>query len=293
MTGQLPRRRPSLAIPVVLAALIVGFVAFVLRQATSEGQEELLRSLAQVGAQFLLVGLVGFFIKEYLDDRREQQRRADAEQDAERRRQDALDAFRLDVLRHIVGTANQVRRAGVILDAEGSAEAYAEQMRLLADAYLDLRVVTHEVAGAADAPNPVFPDWPAISLHQYKMRDYLQACVREFREENARLQRLRADQPAESADEVWARISSLPRVRELLVEDPRPRGGPPTPLWSEFFSHYEQAMPMIRRAILRGEMGDVGRPGGSADPSTEDRPPDAAPGSELPRSCAGDRKPTS
>ena len=102
-------------------------------QATSEGREELLRSLAQVGAQFLIVGLVGFFLKEYLDARREEQRRVDAEVGAERRRQDALDAFRLDVLRRVVGTANRVRRTAVVLDAERSAKAYAEQMRSLAD----------------------------------------------------------------------------------------------------------------------------------------------------------------
>jgi preprotein translocase subunit Sss1 len=253
-TGSRRQWRPVFVLLVsLLVLLIMAFITVVWRQATSEGREELLRSLAQVGAQFIVVGLVGFFVKEYVDSRREEQRRAEAELDADRRRQDALDAFRLDVLRRVVGIANKVRRASVVLDAERSAEAYAEQMRSLADSYLELRLVIHEVPGATVDPNPIFPDWPIIWHQLKKMRDYLHACVREFRQENPQLQRLEAGKNVDSRDEIWQRISSLPRVSELLVEDPRPLDGAPTRLWSEFFGPYEDAMFFIRRAILRGK----------------------------------------
>jgi hypothetical protein len=263
------------ALIVLLALLLVGFIIGVLVQATGDGREQLLRSLAQVCAQFLLAGVVGFLVKEYVDDRRAQQERADAAQEEERRRQDALDTFRLDVLRRLVGTANAVRRAGIALDAERSAAAYVEQMRSLTDAYLDLRVLLHEVAGDTDLRNPVFPDWDKIKPHLFKMRDYLHECVGEFRDKNPRLQQLGTDRqsPAEPIRDVWAHISSFPRVSELLVEDPRPPGAAPTALWAGFFGPYEQAIPMIRRAILRGGTGDTGRPGVSAEVSTPAQPP--------------------
>jgi hypothetical protein len=251
------------ALIVFLALLLVGFVMFVGVQATGADREQLLQSLAKVCAQFLLAGIVGFLIKQYVDDRRAQQQQEDAEREEERRRQDALDMFRLEVLRRLVGAANRVRRAGIALDAARSVEAYVEQMHSLTDAYLDLRLLMHEVAGDTRLRNPVFPDWDRIRPHLHQMRDYLHDCVREFRKENADLQRLRTDQPlpAEAAGAIWARISSFPRVRELLVEDLRPRGEPPTALWAGFFSPYEEAIPIIRRAILRGGSGDAGHPG--------------------------------
>jgi hypothetical protein len=249
------------ALIVLLVLLLVGFIVVALVQASDSGREQLLRSLAQVSAQFLLAGVVGFFIKEYLDDRRE-----------ERRRQDALDRFRLDVLRRLVGTANTVRRAGITLDAERSAEAYVEQMRSLTDAYLNLRLLMHEVTGSTDLRNPIFPDWDEIKPHLHRMRDYLHACVREFRDKRAQLQPFGTGQqpPAEPVGDVWADISSFPRVTELLVEDPHPTGQPLTAIWIEFFGPYQEAIRLIRRAILRGGTGDTGHAGAA----TLDQPPD-------------------
>ena len=264
------------ALILVLGLVLVGFIIVVLAQASDNGREQLLRSLAEICAQFLLAGVIGFLIKEYIDDRRAQQQRVDAAREEERRRQDALDTFRLDVLRRLVGTANTVRRAGITLDAERSTEAYVEQMRSLTDAYLELRVLMHEVTGNTDLRNPVFPDWDRIKPHLFKMRDYLHKCVGEFRDKKPQLQRLGSDRqsPTEPVEGVWARISSFPRVNELLVEDPRPPGEPPTALWTEFFGPYEQAIPMIRQAILRGGTRDTARPTVLAGTALPDQPLD-------------------
>jgi hypothetical protein len=282
-----PRR--LVALIVLLGLLLLGIILFVWFKTTENGRDPLLRSLAQVCTQFLLAGVVGFLIKQYLDDRRDQQRqqdeedeeerrRQDAALDTERRRQDALDIFRLDVVRRLVGTANRVRRAGIELDAGRSQEAYVKQMQSLTDAYLDLRLLMHEVEGATGFPNPVFPDWIEIEPKLRKMRSYLHSCVQEFRDKNAELQRRssprhrrlarRRSRDGQSGD-IWAVISSFPRVAELLVEDLRPPPGQPPPaLWTKFFGPYEDAIPMIRRAILRGETVSRGPSDVAADTSS-------------------------
>lgn len=313
MTSQRQRwPRRLVALLVLLGLLLLGIIFFMWFETTENGRDPLLRSLAQICGQFLLVGVIGLLIKEYLDDRRDQQRqeeddrrdqqrqeeadrrdqqrqqdaadeeerrRQDAALEMERRRQDALDIFRLDVVRRLVGTANRVRRAGIELDAGRSVEVYVKQMQSLTDAYLDLRLLMHEVEGATGLPNPVFPDWTKIEPNLGKMRSYLHKCVREFRDKNAELQRRLVDQqpPAEHTADIWAVISSFPRVSELLVDDLRPPGKLPPALWTDFFGPYEDAIPMIRRAILRGETEDRNQSDVAADvPSDEDQSPQSA-----------------
>ena len=211
----------------VAAVIVLAGLAYLTQDAA--GRDTVLQELPKATFTFLLVGVLGVFVKELLDRRREEEARSEA-----------LNEFRREMVRRLVEATHRVRRIPILVEGDRSAEAYGEQMREATDAYLDLRAVRHEIDNLGVLENAAFDDWPVIRESLQVMEAYLAALLDEYRASNADVRR--HPQP-------WDAISVLPRLGELL--DEHPAAGPDSPFYVGFMAPYAHALAGMRAQILR------------------------------------------
>jgi hypothetical protein len=221
-------RRPQTWVLILAVAAVVVLAGLAFVSQSAHGRDEVLQELPKATFTFLLVGVLGVFVKEFIDRRRE-----------EAARSEALNEFRREMTRRLVDATHRVRRVPILIEADKSARMYSEQMREVTDAYLELRAVRHEIDNLGALENAAFDDWPATRQSLQAIEAYLAALIDEYRASNTAVQ---DHQPA------WNAISELPRLRELL--DERPAAGADSPFYIGFIAPYAHALARMRAQML-------------------------------------------
>jgi hypothetical protein len=216
------------------------------------------------------VGVVGAIIKLLLDDRAyslkasdEKRMQDEQRQYDERVRADEKEArlqeFRTDKIRRLAGVTNVLRRAPILIAAHQSAKTYNEQMRLIIDAGLELRLIRHETNAIGSKANPAFAEWPRICDRIDVMEQYIENLATEWRLNSKELseRQRRAEAPSLQAEErqrqqfdIWRDISAIKSVSDLLEETGDRESKLKTKFATKFIEPYNSAMGMMINASL-------------------------------------------
>jgi hypothetical protein len=239
---------------IAIAVAAVGSVLLFFLALDDKGQDAVVRELPKLTYQFLLIAVLGAFLKDLLD-----QRTADVAEQRENVRaraakEEALDAFRTEMLQRTVNVTNPVRRLPLLVGAERSYDTYDEQMRAVIDGYLDLRALRHDVENVKDS---AFAGWDLIRDWLLMMEAYLEDLIAEFRADDTRqiaeLQQDADDNEGPSARRsVWLRLRELDLLSDMLRGiGADPHGARGTVYYGRYLKPYEEVLGLMRRELVR------------------------------------------
>ena len=233
-------------------------VAIYLNQDTP-GRNTLFVEIAKGLIQFVTIGIIGAFVKSLFDAHQDNQRRIEEMRARLQQRHDSLNDFRRDKIGQLVQVTNSLRKAPILIDAHRSARIYNEQMRVLLDSSLELRLVRHEIeALGEDEANIAFPRWhPDIKKRFEKMEDYFLGIQRDYRMHSKKLSELQvaAEKDRTRQSEVWDTMITIPSIADLLDEvDQKSKD---TKYYKEYFVNYEYVLPLMLKASLQPEAANL------------------------------------
>jgi hypothetical protein len=209
-----------------LAVILVFAIILVVALLPHPERPKVLFEVAKALVQLIGVGIVAALVKMMLDDHLSQRRRREQEQDYERDRterdnqraqeyREKLDAFRHDKIQRIVAVTNTVRRAQILIAADGSANTYVKQMRRLLDSQLELRLIRHETNAVGETNNLAFGiQWEALRDLFENMIGYLESLQKGFTEAYESLVDLQLDADAASGEE---RVQLRRKIRNHVL----------------------------------------------------------------------------
>lgn len=236
-------------------AALIGF-AIVLWVANSKQQSELFTELGKGLLQVVVIGVLGTVLKLLVDDYQERRQRADQQA-----------AFRLDIHRRLVGVANVLRKARTLIQANRTVKTWNEQMLEIMEAGYELRLMRHEIEASRRVPDPPLSNASRFVKRIGAMLDYIAWHQKDFSENKQRLGELQRvaerdddarpdeerEQRQQALEEVWAKISRLPSVADLIAEA-GPGEHPEGPVsWAKFEADYEMAVQYLTEAALDPE----------------------------------------
>jgi hypothetical protein len=253
-------KAPSLSkvywVLIVLAAAAIVILVILYSFEDDIGKRSLRVEAGKGLIQVIGIGVIGALIKFLFDSYQDTQHRIEDLRALARAKSDAMAEFRRDKIRRLVQVTNTLRRAPILIEADRSASVYKEQMRQLIDAGLELRLVRHEIdALGGDEANAAFPAWPKIRSHFRSMDAYFGSLHQEFRERSELVSELQviAERDPSRQHEVWAEISRMPTIVDLLAEtDAQSRD---TKFYKEYFVNYESILASMTRASY--QIGDL------------------------------------
>lgn len=224
-------RLAILATTIAIAALALGFFAF--SQLDDAGRDAIYESVAQLSWQAVVIVVLGVLVKTAVEDAR--QRREQAQARLARRQQ---------YIRRLVDISHAVDLARTRIWADRSTSAWSTQLNGVADAYVDLRDVKHDLQTAGDAHDPVFDDWQGIEDLIKKMIDYLNGLIEEYGKNKTSLLKLQreADKGMTDQSEVWDAMLRLPELKDF--EYPDKNGA-----YSDFRDAYRRALAAMRSEL--------------------------------------------
>jgi hypothetical protein len=232
------RRRGLLLILLFAVGAVLALAALAYASLNGPRRNAVLEEVPKATFTFLLVGVLGVLVKYLVDRHRD-----------ERAREEQMDDFRKEMIDRLVEATSRIRRVPMLVDAHRSAKAYAEQMKETIDAYLEIRRTRHEIENIADL---AFRNWaPDIRNNIQAMEHYLEEVIAEFRASGAEILELdrKARRGWRGQAKVWRRISSLPRMEEMLAE--HPSLGARSPFYVGYLEPYGKALADMRRELLR------------------------------------------
>jgi hypothetical protein len=221
---------------VLVAAGIVAIVlaTLALLSQNTDGRNKVLQELPKATYQFLLVGILGVFVK-YLIDRHA----------GDMAHEDALNTLRKDTIRQVVEVKHRVRRAPILISARRTAASYSEQMSEIIDASFDLGTVRHDIDNLGIIePNEAFEEWNIIRRYIRNMEQYLSSLIEEYANAYDEISELqtRVVEDEELQLQVWQRIMALPSMSDLLSYLAGQSG---TAFKSQFLDEYSAALTLI------------------------------------------------
>jgi hypothetical protein len=243
------RQRGLLVTLLIAIGAVLAVAALAYASLNGPRRDAVLEDVPKATFTFLLVGVLGVLVKYLVDRHRDERAREEKSHSDERAREEKIDDFRKEMIDRLVEATSRIRRVPMLVEAHRSANAYAEQMKETIDAYNEIRRTRHEIDNIADL---AFRSWvPDIRENIRAMERYLDEVIDEFRTSGAEIFELdrKAWRSRRGQAKVWRRIRSLPRIAEMLAEDPS--RGATSRFYVGYFEPFGKALAEMRRELLR------------------------------------------
>ena len=185
----------------------------------------LLVDVSKAFMQLGIIGVLGGIVKWLFDQYSEEQAKAEE-----------LNGFRTETLRRLISTNARVRQAPIVIEASRTRRAYAEQMQVLIEVWLELSIIRHEIQTAgAEA----FVSWEQLREYLVAMERWLEQILEEYRH----VYPIIADTGSVSPDEEWTELQNLELLKDLLTAE---QG---QPYFQNYVQSYFQARDLMRQEI--------------------------------------------